>query len=360
MVSPRTPSTAIEMPQVVSDRQATAVGAYFVRVNKGIEMFSSGCQLLDNVLGGGWPLGRISNIVGDRSSGKSLLAIESCTNFHSKWPEAPIHYFEAEAAFDKEYARALGMPIEAVTFPEVAMDDSTVEALYEYLTKVIETHTKNGHPGLIIVDSLDALSDRVELSNEIDAKTYGQTKPKQLSQLFRRLTKRLEETRLHLMIISQIRDNIGVTFGARHTRSGGRALDFYTSQILWLAEKSKIKKTVRKIDRVIGVEIIATCKKNKIGLPFRSCEFPIYFGYGIDDFEANVSFLNECEALDELDTLFTKDKLTQAELSAQIRKLRSTDYTPDQWKALRKRVADVTVKVWETIESGFMPRQTKY
>lgn len=355
MVLKLKPRKVIEQPE--EDKK---VGLYFTKVHKGLEMFSSGCQLLDCVLGGGWPLGRVSNVVGDKSSGKTLLAIEACSNFNRQYPSGAIHYFETEAAFDKNYAEALGMPVDKITFPDIAMDDSTVEALFEYLNTQVQHHIKSKEPAIIIVDSLDALSDRTELNNPIDKGTYGATKPKQLSQLFRRLINPLKTTRIHVMIISQVRDNIGVTFGSKHTRSGGRALDFYASQTLWLAEKGKKDRTIRGIKRIIGVDVLANCKKNKVGLPFRSCEFPIYFGYGVDDLEANLAFLNSYEALDLLPDIFETPKLTQAEFTNRLKRLRDTAVGQEEWNALREEVAEKVVKVWEEVEAQFMPTHTKY
>src|ERR1019366_3976564 len=89
-------------------------GNYFSSPKTGIEFISSGCHNLDLALGGGWAEGRVSNIVGDKSTGKSLLAIEACANFAIKYPKGTIRYREAEAAFDRPYAEALGMPVDHV------------------------------------------------------------------------------------------------------------------------------------------------------------------------------------------------------------------------------------------------------
>ena len=143
---------------------------YFATVNKeGIEMFSTGCQLLDCVLGGGWVLGRMSNIVGDKSSSKTLLAIEACVNFLAKYVNGQVFYLEAEAAFDLGYAEAIGMPIDSITFIDCE-GDNTVEFVHEYLMNLTQ-ETKV--PTLFIVDSLDALSDRSEKEREIDKGTYA-------------------------------------------------------------------------------------------------------------------------------------------------------------------------------------------
>ena len=242
--------------------------------------------MLDCVLGGGWPLGRISNVIGDKSTGKTLQAIEAIANFRRVFPGGLVRYFEAEAAFDNEYAAALGVELEDGEL----IGGDTVETLFDDLTATLNGLGED-QPALYIVDSLDAISDKAEMERKITDATYGGTKPKQLGQLFRRLTREIERKSLHLQIISQVRDNIGVTFGNKHTRTGGRALDFYASQILWLAHKGQIKKVVKGVTRAVGVEIKAKTSKNKVGLPFRECEYNILFGYGIDDEAASRDFM---------------------------------------------------------------------
>src|SRR6266403_1907474 len=225
-------------------------GLYFTSPKEHIKFIPSGCTLLDCVLGGGWPLGRVSNVVGDKSTGKTLLAIEAIANFRLTFPKGLVRYFEAEAAFDNEYAAALGVELHEDEF----VGGDTVEVLFDDLTATLEG-LDNEKPALYIVDSLDAISDKAEMERKITDATYGGTKPKQLGQLFRRLVREIERKSLHLQIISQVRDNIGVAFGNRFTRTGGRALDFYASQILWLAHKGQIKKVVKGVTRATGIEI---------------------------------------------------------------------------------------------------------
>lgn len=335
------------------------VGSYFTNVQKkGIDFFSSGCTLLDCVLGGGWPLGRISNIVGDKSSGKTLMAIEACVNFHRTFPNGNIYYHESEAAFDQDYAAALGMPVSAIDF--IPQGDNSVEHFFENLDNITELHKKDKAPGLYILDSLDALTDRAEIERDINAGTYAMGKQKKMSEMFRRKAGQLEQTNIHLMIVSQIRDKIGVTFGATKTRSGGKALDFYASQVLWLAEKKKHKRTIQKIERITGIEVKASCKKNKIGLPFRDCDYPIYFGYGIDDIIANLSFLSRTEFWSLLvDLTDSKAKSSDTKsINALARKIKSMDRTE---KAETRKIIDTAVmEAWQEIEERFMPESSKY
>ena len=119
------------------DRAANGGGGnYFLAPKTDVAFVSSGCHLLNLALGGGWAENRIANIVGDKSSGKTLLAIEACSNFAIKHKKGKIRYRECEAAFSNDYARAIGMPVERVDFGADPID--TVEDLFEDLTKVIE------------------------------------------------------------------------------------------------------------------------------------------------------------------------------------------------------------------------------
>lgn len=260
-------------------------GLYFGTPKADVDFIPSGCKMLDLALGGGWARRRIANIVGDSSTGKTLLAIEASANFVMVEPKAKIRYREAEEAFDNNYAAALGFPLEKVDFGEPM---ETIEDVFEDIQKVIE-----GAKGseLYIIDSLDALSDRGEMARDIDQGSYGAEKAKKLSQLFRRCVSSLASKDITLMIISQVRDNIGaMPFQKKHVRSGGRALNFYSSQVAWLSQIKKLDRTISNIKRITGVQVKAVIEKNKIGLPYREAEFALMFGYGIDDYKACAEF----------------------------------------------------------------------
>lgn len=274
------------MERVKLQNKATSGGSYFTTPKAHLQVFSTGCKPLDLALGGGWAEARISNIVGDKSTGKTLLCIEGATNFAIKYPRGRIRYRECEAAFDPQYAAALGMPVDRVDFGDPL---DTVEDLFEDMTKVV---TKASNPELYIVDSLDALSDRAELEREMDKGTFGAQKAKNLSQLFRRLVRELSRKQVTVMIVSQVRSKIGISFGRDTTRSGGRALDFYASQVIYLAKLKTLVRTTHNSKRPTGIRLKAKVDKLKVGgFPFREAEFNIKFGYGIDDEEACESYL---------------------------------------------------------------------
>jgi protein RecA len=326
---------------------------YFARLaaDKKLPFVESGCKLLDCVLGGGYVLGRVVNIVGDRSSGKTLLAIEASANFKRQYPKGVIRYLEAEAAFDEEYAQALGMPTSAVSF---ATDIDTIEGWFADLNKTMDA-LPEGVPCLYVVDSLDSLSDTKEMARKDDEDSFGAAKAKKISEGFRKIIRRIEEKQVLLVVISQLRDNIGAMYGAKTKRSGGRALDFYASHILWLAEIGKSKKTINGVERVVGINVKATCKKNKVGMAYRECAFTLVFGYGIDDVSANVEWLlTVAGGAAVLETL----RLTAKGYKAALSRLR--DQGAEAMAPVREQLNNAVVQAWRDVEVEFLPKAGKY
>jgi RecA/RadA recombinase len=333
--------------------------------SKPLEFIPSGCALLDCIIGGGWAMRRVVNIVGDKNSGKTLLAIEACANFLAKFPEGRVYYQEAEAAFDMGYAAHLGMPIERIDFVE---NGRTVEAMRNKIVEItrgVKAQPSKGIkkidavgkdiPKLYIVDSLDALSASEESRQDMDEAGYGGArKAGDMSEMFRKLTGEMADNNMCLMIISQIRDNVGVMFGKKTKRSGGRALDFYASQVVWLYAGNKIKKKIKRKgvenERKIGVHTEALCDKNKVSMPLRDCKFPIYYAYGVKDYEANLTFLNQQGEKDWL-----KETTGLSRVADIVKKIEADDDIE-----LENTLAEKAKEVWHEIEDQVLPKRRKY
>ncbi len=309
---------------------------------------ASGSVLLDLVLGGGWGMKRIANLVGDRSSGKTLLAIEALANFAQRFDPRWTRYGESEAALETGFAHSLGMPTDT-QIPDEAL--RTVEEWDADIRTFMKTKPKN-EPGLYILDSLDALSDEAEMKRDMEDETYGGNKAKKLSEMFRKIVRELEQNNVMLMVISQLRDNIGARFGEKYKRSGGKALDFYCSQIVWLAELGKIQQEVLGVKRPTGIELLARTKKNKVGLPFRQTELTLTFGYGIDDETSMLNWLRKNKATDLLET----PHLTINKQLKDARKRRDIADIKDIHTELKR----ATMQRWEEIEAALRPTMSKY
>lgn len=236
-----------------------------------------------------WPLGRMSNVIGDKSTGKTLVAIEAAGMFLARPPpgitKPEVHYIEGEAAFDLEYARRLGMPVDEIKFDEM----DTIEAFFKKLQSVCKSHDPK-RAALVILDSVDSLTTQGELDTDIDEGTYGTQKSKKIGETFRKLTREVKAANVHLMLISQIRENISsLPFAPKWRRNGGKALDFYASHIVWLHERAKYQ--VKRLELTYGISVEANVTKNKVARPFRKVKFPILFDYGIDDIYSLLDFL---------------------------------------------------------------------
>lgn len=320
------------------------------------EYVSTGCEVLDCALGGGWAKDRVINIIGDASTGKTLLSIEACANFHMKHPDGLIEYDENEEAFDEQYASAVGLPHKAVSFTDP--DDKTLEGLHNSLKAFTDKCKKKEVPGLFVCDSIDPLSTIAELEKKIEKGSYGTERAKKISEICRKSVAVSAQANVTIILVSQVRKRIGITFGESRTRGGGESLNFYCSQILWLSEKGKIVKKLRngKVSRVVGLEIRAKCRKNKAGVPHRECELPLIFGYGIDDMTANASFLGEVEGWPI--QLWNDDYLAEKTFKRKLERLRNDG--GEAYKDMRNFLAQRTRKVWFDIEDEIAPKRGKY
>lgn len=316
---------------------------YFDEADK-VEFLPSGSQLLDNVLGGGYAIGRVISIVGEYGSAKSLLALEACANHKKLFPNGKVRYCDVESALDLEYITKLGVCLTK----EERKDIFTVEDLGNHLADFQENLPSDSH-GLFIVDSLDALSTEAELEKTIDEKSYGTDKAKVMTALFRRLIQPMERKNITLIIISQTRDMIGSMIPMK-TRSGGKALDFYSSQVVWInpLAKGKIEKTVSGTKEIIGIEIHIKNRKNKVSMPFRECNLKVLLGFGIDDIGSNLEWLSKNDGLDKVPKL---DGISASSISAYSKK--TFELSQEEFNKIRATIAQITKERWAEIEAQF-------
>lgn len=292
------------------------------------EFFSSGSVLLDCALGGGWAENRYANIIGNTSTGKSLLAIIACANYRKKYPKRKIYYIETEAAFDPKFAQRIGLPQDNLFFPEIFM----VEELFKFIENISD------EPSLVVVDSMDALTTESELEAEFEKSGYaGARKAERMSSMFRQLNQKMSKSNVSLIIVSQTRDKLGVMFGRKWTRAGGRALDFYASQIVVLTPGAKLTKEVSGIKRSIGSLTTVVVDKNKVGAPYRTAIIPILYSKGLDDIKACVDWLKSIGVLEEV---------TGCKQQSQVYGLLSPE--------LIGHIKEEVQKQWEKLELQFM------
>jgi recombination protein RecA len=316
-----------------------------------IRFFSSGSTLLDLALGGGWAVPRIFNIVGDKSSGKTLQAIEAFANFKLTFPNGRMRYAEVEAAFDEVYADILGFP------EEVERPDPPLRTVSDFEKDFYNFIKKDRNPCLYILDSLDAISSETQMENflkrmdgEKEKGSMGAEKAKDLSEMFRNIAMEMKKYNGCLGIISQIRDKVGVMFGETKTRSGGRALDFYATHVLWLAEIKKNERTSLGVKRIVSVDVEGYVKKNKVGMPFRKAQWTLVFCYGVDD---EISILNWMKQNKQLTDEAYKVLKNQVETAREKKDFKSL---LDFRTTLK---ADVT-RIWKQIEKELAPPIHKY
>lgn len=263
-----------------------------------VKKFSSGSVMLDCIAGGGIPWGKMINIVGDNSSGKTLIACEIIANAVKQFGDkVKWRYNDSEGGFSFSTQDMYGIEI---VDNEKYPPSTTIEEFDLDLHKHLEA-LKPGEKLIYVLDSLDALGSMDEQDAVIAARkkvakggaadgSYNLSKQKKLNQLFRSQIVEMNGKEAVLILISQVRENIGVMFGKKYKRNGGKSLDFYAALIFWLAEVEK--KT--KLDRPVGVTIKVKNEKNKVGLPFRTGYLDILFDYGLDDLTSCAYYL--CDA----------------------------------------------------------------
>ncbi|MGZ9756549.1 recombinase RecA [Mycoplasma sp. 394] len=249
-----------------------------------VETFSSGSITLDNLLGGGYPKGRIIEIYGPESCGKTTLSLHAVAEIQRQGGVAA--FIDAEHSIDPLFAQKIGVDVNNLI---LSQPDSGEQAL-----EIVDILAKTGNIDLIIVDSVAALVPEAELNGEMTDQQIG-AQARLMSKALRKITGNLNKNKTTIIFINQIREKVGVIFGNPETTPGGRALKFYSSI------RVEVRKGQQIIEdkEVIGAEIKFKVVKNKIAPPYRSGQSEFYFDKGIDKIGEVIDMATEKDILDK-------------------------------------------------------------
>jgi recombination protein RecA len=324
-------SKAVEaaLAQIERNHGKGAIMPLGSKVHQEIAVIPSGCIQLDVALGvGGFARGRIIEIYGPESSGKTTLSLHAIAEAQKSGGVAA--FIDAEHAFDPIYARKLGVDINNLL---VSQPDTGEQAL-----DIVETLVRSGAIDIIVVDSVAALVPAAEINGEMGDSHVG-LQARLMSQALRKLTGIINKSQTSLIFINQLRMKIGVMFGNPETTTGGNALKFYASQRLDIRRVSSIKDGEEAIGNRTRVKVV----KNKLASPFTQCEFDIMFGTGISRESSILDMGVELEYIQKSGTWFSYngERLGQGRENARIFLVENKAVCADIEEKIRQSVKEI-------------------
>ncbi len=323
--------------------------------NVDVEVVSTGSIGLDIALGiGGLPKGRIVEIYGPESSGKTTLAIHAIAECQKKG--GTCAFIDAEHALDPSYAKKLGVDIESLL---ISQPDSGEQAL-----EISETLVRSNAVDILVVDSVAALVPKAELEGDMGDSHMG-LQARLMSQALRKLTSCISRSKCIVIFINQIRMKIGIMFGNPETTTGGNALKFYSSVRLDIRRIGAIKDK----DQIIGNQTRVKVVKNKLSPPFRVVEFDIMYGRGISKLGELIDLGAEAGVIDKSGTWYSYngERIGQGKENAKKFLFEKKEIASSIHKSILKAGGIVTEKMMEgknekknsTETSNDEPQQTK-
>ncbi len=258
-----------------------------------VDSIPTGSMSLDIALGiGGVPRGRIVELYGPESSGKTTVALHIIAEAQKQGGE--VAFVDVEHALDPKYAKAIGVDVDNLL---VSQPNSGEEAL-----EIVEALVRSGAIDVVVLDSVAALTTKAEIEGNMGDSNVGQL-ARLMSQAMRKLTPLLAKTNCVALFINQIREKIGVMYGNPETTPGGRALKFYSSVIIDVRKGEPIKEGTEQVGNRTKIKI----KKNKVAPPFKECEFDLIFGQGISRMSEVIDIAVELDIIKKSGSWFSYD-----------------------------------------------------